>query len=91
MTISYVIPVYNEEKGFKKFFDKLLMPEIKKTKLDYEVILVNDGSSDESLEILQKIAETDKHVKVISFSRNFGKEQFRPTGRDPGRAGHRRS
>ena len=74
MTISYVIPVYNEEKGFKKFFDKLLMPEIKKTKLDYEVILVNDGSSDKSLEILQKIAETDKHVKVISFSRNFGKE-----------------
>lgn len=74
MLISYVIPVYNEEKGFKKFFDELLMPEIKKTKKDYEIVLVNDGSKDKSLEIIQKIADEDKNVKVVNFSRNFGKE-----------------
>lgn len=74
MLISYVIPVCNEEKGFVKFYNDLLMPEIQKTKKDYEIILVNDGSKDKSLEILHGIAEADKHVKVISFSRNFGKE-----------------
>ena len=74
MTISYVVPVYNEEKGFKEFFNNLLMPEIEKTKFGYEVVLVNDGSSDKSLEIIQGIAEANKRVKVISFSRNFGKE-----------------
>ena len=74
MLISYVIPVCNEEKGFQKFYNELLLPEIKKTKLDYEIILVNDGSTDKSLQIIQSIAEADKHVKVISFSRNFGKE-----------------
>ena len=74
MLISYVTPVCNEEKGFVKFYNDLLMPEIQKTKKDYEIILVNDGSKDKSLEILHGIAEADKHVKVISFSRNFGKE-----------------
>ena len=74
MKISYVVPVYNEEKGFEKFFKELLMPEIKKTKKDYEIILVNDGSKDKSLEIIQGLAEADKNVKVVSLSRNFGKE-----------------
>lgn len=74
MKISYVIPVYNEEKGIKAFFDKFLMPEIKKTKKDYEIVLVNDGSKDKSLAIIQGLAEADKNVKVVSLSRNFGKE-----------------
>ena len=74
MLISYIIPVCNEEKGFLKFYNELLMPEIQKTKKDYEIVLVNDGSKDKSLEIIQGLAETDKRVKVISFSRNFGKE-----------------
>ena len=74
MKISFVIPIYNEEKGFLKFYEKLLLPELKKIKYDYEVILVNDGSSDNSLEIIQGLAEKDKHVKILCFSRNFGKE-----------------
>ena len=74
MTLSFVIPVYNEEKGFRKFYEKLLLPELKKIKYDYELILVNDGSKDKSLEVIQDIAEHDKHVKVLCFSRNFGKE-----------------
>lgn len=74
MKISFVIPVYNEEKGFRDFYNKLLLPELKQLKYDYELILVDDGSSDKSLEIIQEIAEKDKHVKVLCFSRNFGKE-----------------
>lgn len=73
-TISFVIPVYNEEKGFNKFYNELLLPELKKLKYDYEVLLVNDGSKDATLSILQAIAEKDAHVKVVAFSRNFGKE-----------------
>ena len=74
MKLSFVIPIYNEEKGFKEFYEKLLLPELKKLEYDYELILVNDGSKDKTLEIIQKVAEADKHVKVLCFSRNFGKE-----------------
>lgn len=73
-TISVVIPVYNEEKGFKKFYSELLEPELKKLKYNYEVILVDDGSRDKTLEIVQAMAEKDAHIKVVAFSRNFGKE-----------------
>ncbi len=73
-TISVVIPVYNEEKGFKKFYFELLEPELKKLKYNYEVILIDDGSRDKTLEIVQAMAEKDAHIKVVAFSRNFGKE-----------------
>ena len=73
-TISLVIPVYNEEKGFHKFYRELLEPELKKLKYNYEVILVDDGSKDKTLEIVQEMAEKDSHIKVLAFSRNFGKE-----------------
>ena len=65
--ISFVIPVYNEEKGFKKFYTEMLLPELKKLKYGYELILVNDGSKDKSLQIIQELAEKDKHIKVLSF------------------------
>ena len=73
-TISVVIPVYNEEKGFKKFYTEMLEPQLKKLKYNYEVLLVNDGSKDKTLDIIQKMAEKDAHIKVVAFSRNFGKE-----------------
>lgn len=73
--ISFVIPVYNEKEVIRKFLDDLLFPVIDKIeKYNIELILVNDGSSDGSLEIIQEYAEKDKRVKVLSFSRNFGKE-----------------
>ena len=74
MKISFVVPVYNEEKGFLKFYNSLLLPELKKIEYDYELILVDDGSKDKSLDIIQKLADEDKHIKVLAFSRNFGKE-----------------
>jgi dolichol-phosphate mannosyltransferase len=71
--ISVVIPVYNEEKGFEKFYYGLLFPELKKL-TKYELILVNDGSKDNTLRILQRLADEDEKIKLICFSRNFGKE-----------------
>lgn len=73
--ISIVIPVYNEEEGILGFLGKKLMPEVEKIKkYKKEIILVNDGSSDSTLKILQKYADENKIVKVIALSRNFGKE-----------------
>ena len=74
MKISFVIPVYNEEKGFGQFYEKMLLPELEKLKYDYELILVNDGSTDDSLQVIQELSEKDNHIKVLCFSRNFGKE-----------------
>ena len=74
MKISFVVPIYNEEKGFRDFYTKMLLPELEKIKYDYELILVDDGSSDGSLKIVQDLAEKDRHIKVLRFSRNFGKE-----------------
>ena len=73
--ISFVVPIYNEEGGIRRFTTELLLPEIEKLGLeDYEIIFVNDGSKDKSLAALQELAGENKHIKILSFVRNFGKE-----------------
>lgn len=74
-TISFVVPIHNEEEGISEFLDKEFLPIVKQVK-DYnkEVILVNDGSTDKTLMILQEYAKKDKEIRVVSLSRNFGKE-----------------
>jgi glycosyltransferase involved in cell wall biosynthesis len=75
MLLSVVVPVYNEAEGIKEFHERLLLPSIAEvTKNSYEVIYVNDGSQDDTLTILTSIAAADKHIRVVSLSRNFGKE-----------------
>lgn len=71
MQLSLVIPVYNEEKILEEFYETT-KKELKKIK--YELIFINDGSKDKSLGVLKSLAKKDKKVKIISFSRNFGKE-----------------
>ena len=79
--ISIVVPVCNEEKGIKKFLDDRLLPEIAKIKdYNFELVLVNDGSKDKTLEILQSYAKDNKNDKVISLVRNFGKEMALSAG-----------
>lgn len=73
--ISLVIPVYNEEESLA-----LIYEEIVKVLMDLsqnyeaEIIFVDDGSIDQSLQILQSFAQNNPQVKIIEFSRNFGKE-----------------
>ncbi|MBR3139368.1 MAG: glycosyltransferase family 2 protein, partial [Methanobrevibacter sp.] len=69
--LSIVVPCYNEEESVTIFFD-----EIQKTlaDIDYEVIFINDGSSDNTLEKIKNLADSNSNVRYISFSRNFGKE-----------------
>ncbi len=72
--LSVVIPAYNEEEGIKLFHQSLLVPHIISATSDYEIIYVDDGSEDKTLDVLSSVAEEDNRVKVVSLSRNFGKE-----------------
>ena len=71
--ISVVIPMYYEEEVVDICY-KRVVNNLKKLsdKYSYEIIFINDGSKDATLEILKKIASNDDNVKIISFSRNFG-------------------
>ena len=70
--ISLVIPMYYEEQVAEECY-KRVSKVLKGLKdYDYEIIFVNDGSKDKTLPILEKIADKDKKVKIVSFSRNFG-------------------
>ena len=70
--VSIVIPVYNEQEVLEKLIIRLAKLIEKTSNYEFEVIFVNDGSTDKSLEFLEKLADIEKRVKVISFSRNFG-------------------
>ena len=70
--ITMVIPVYDEEKVVNECYKRVKENLEKIPNYTYEIIFVNDGSKDKTLEILESIAYTDAKVKVISFSRNFG-------------------
>ena len=81
--ISVVVSVYNEELVLREFYQetgKILktLPE----KWDYELIFVNDGSRDTSIQILRELADQDARVKVVNFSRNFGHEAAMIAGID---------
>lgn len=74
-TISIVVPIHNEAEGIKTFLDKNLLPVVAEIKgYNTEVIFVDDGSSDNTLEILQDYASKKASIKVVALSRNFGKE-----------------
>ena len=71
MVLSVVIPLYNEEKNLEPLYQQL------KAALDgagreYEIIIVDDGSTDRSFEVLKRLHEDDERLKVIRFRRNFG-------------------
>ena len=72
--ISVITPVHNEAEGIKSFITNSLLPVLEKTNYNYELIIVNDGSTDDTLKIVQSLAAENPKIKVLSFSRNFGKE-----------------
>lgn len=71
LLISVVVPMYYEEEVANECYRRL-KEVMEKSKYLYELIFVNDGSRDRTFDILKTIAEADKNVKVINFSRNFG-------------------
>lgn len=78
---SIVVPVYNEELIIKKSYTEL-KKVMDTTNKPYEIIFVNDGSSDKSCQEITKICEADKKIKLINFSRNFGHQLAITAGMD---------
>lgn len=82
--ISIVVPCYNEEEALPLFY-KAVIPVLKQMDPDYEIILVDDGSKDQTAKIAKELAQQDSHVKYIIFSRNFGKESAMYAGLEQSR------
>ena len=72
--ISLIIPCLNEEEAIPLFYKETDKISKKMKNVDFEMIFVNDGSKDKTLEILRDLSKKDKRVRYLSFSRNFGKE-----------------
>lgn len=69
--ISYVIPVYNEEENIELLFNEL-KPVADGLKKNYEIIFIDDASTDESLKIIKSLSKRSKNVKFLSFEKNCG-------------------
>ena len=72
--ISIVVPCYNEQEVLPMFYEELNKVMKKLGNVELELILVNDGSKDNTLKEFKELANKDERVRYISFSRNFGKE-----------------
>ncbi|WP_174446764.1 glycosyltransferase family 2 protein [Jeotgalibaca dankookensis] len=72
--ISIIIPCFNEEEMVPLFYNKMADIMAATQIVDFELIFVNDGSVDETLDVLRQLSEADERVRYLSFSRNFGKE-----------------
>ena len=72
MKLSIVIPVYYNEDNLKPLYKDIRQKIIDVIDYDYEIVLVNDGSQDDSYAVMKELAEADKHIKIVSLSRNFG-------------------
>jgi glycosyltransferase involved in cell wall biosynthesis len=70
--VSVIVPAKDEEEGIIAFYDELMkyLPHVSK---EYEVIFIDDGSSDKTLSILKSFTEKNKHIRVAAFKRNRGK------------------
>ena len=74
--LSVIVPCFNEEENVHYFYEELLKNQLffDEKKMDVEIIYVDDGSKDGTVEEVKKLAGKDHRVKMVSFSRNFGKE-----------------
>lgn len=72
---SCIVPCFNEEEVIPIYYDE--MQKVRKQeegKIDFEIIFIDDGSKDKTLEVIKKLSEQDECIHYVSFSRNFGKE-----------------
>jgi glycosyltransferase involved in cell wall biosynthesis len=80
--VSIVTPFYNEGEGVNHFYQVMSLTMEKLPDFDFEIVCVDDGSRDNTLEQLIEISKTDPRVTVLEFSRNFGKEPAMTAGID---------
>ena len=79
--ISLVVPVYNEEAAIGAFLDRM-RPILWGETEAWEILFVNDGSRDATLDIVRKASSSDARIRALDLSRNFGKEAALSAGLD---------
>ncbi len=74
MKLTAIVPCYNEEAALHFFYEEMQKVMQDMQYVDFELLFINDGSKDKTLEVIKELAAEDSRVKYVSFSRNFGKE-----------------
>jgi len=72
MNVSIVIPLFNEDESLNELYNKLVTV-VKNENLSYEIIFIDDGSTDDSLKVLKDLHSKDSNIKIYSFQKNYGK------------------
>ena len=83
--VSLVVPFYNESEGIGQLYDATTAVFATLSEIDFEVVCIDDGSSDDTLTKLIDLVDTDMRFRVIELSRNFGKEAALTAGIDSAR------
>jgi polyisoprenyl-phosphate glycosyltransferase len=82
--LSVIVPAYNEQEVLREFHRRMT-EVVRNLPLEYEIVYVNDGSTDNTLDVLAELRLADRHVAVVDLSRNFGKEIALSAGLDHAR------
>ena len=71
--LSVIVPCYNEQENIQDFYDELMKNEafFKERDVDIELVYVNDGSTDKTVDMVKELNNKDKRVKLVSFSRSY--------------------
>jgi dolichol-phosphate mannosyltransferase len=80
--ISIVVPTFNEEGNIEVLYHEIIKVFSDLESFDFELIYVNDGSTDDSLEYIKRLSKEDQRVRFLSFSRNFGHQNALKAGLD---------
>lgn len=80
--VTIIIPCYNEELSLRKLYEALCRLMTEQARYEWEVLFINDGSRDRTIDGIHQLAATDKRVSYVSLSRNFGKEAAMLAGFD---------
>lgn len=73
-SLSIIVPCFNEAKNIVRFYEAIMREKWREFINDYEMIFIDDGSKDSTISEVKKLQKTDKNIRLIKFSRNFGKE-----------------
>jgi len=87
MDLSIIVPLYNEEESVNPLYNAIVK-SVSSLGLDYEILFVDDGSKDHTITEAIKLAEKDKHLRVIKFRRNYGQTPAMAAGIDHARGNH---
>lgn len=72
--ITVMVPAYNEEKVIEQFYSRMNIVTESISRYEFEILFINDGSTDETLSIIKQLRENDHRISYLDLSRNFGKE-----------------